>query len=315
MTDTGESFLALGFHLPSYIPGADLYNERAAPMMALLFQLNKWFADVTGIVGDASIEACKFNPLCDTVLKGVTGKFSDFALWMTQNIMPNLLLNLTGGRAVDTVAMGFDVMYNGFCQEVLGCAQGTDAQAAQIQSKQVAEARQEFQSQPLASRLFSTDSQYSLVSRLALAMPTSWLTAVNNGVASLATDPLSRIGSTFSGIFSAKSVFADPPMADMFHQKQSLYTDQQLASIGDQEQFLKDNCTNGPLATYDDSTKQYTATTDWLNSHTTQDPDTLQPVYTATNPCLLIQTATQLGASMFSTTGLSAGSLNPDPNY
>jgi len=134
-----------------------------------------------------------------------------------------------------------------------------------------------------------------------------------SGLAGLLSNPLGRIGSVFSSLFSANHAFAaDPASKDAFGVTQYAYTTADINNIGNFQTFWNQNCVTGPLATYNESTNQLSFTQDWL-SHQTQNDETMQAESNTTNPCGLIYASSISGGGLSNTGMLPAGSQNPDP--
>jgi len=307
--DNAEAASAFGFHLPSYIPGAAEYNSAVAPALGAVFKLDEWFGDLAGLVSDAAVKTCTLTPPCSVALNGFTSQFSQLAGWALQQIMPNPLGSITGGRNFDMIAAGEDVQSNSYCQEELGCRKATDGEVAALQNQQIAEQKQEFESQSMFARMFNTSSSYSLISRLAMTMPTNMLSATNSSLASVLTNPLGRLGGMFGSIFSTNHAFAATDVrSDPFGITQYV---PDMSGVGDREAYWNQNCVNGPMATFDDTTNIVTPTPQWLEAHTTQDPN-MQAVTTASNPCQTIGAGIKAAGAMFATGVLSSDELNND---
>lgn len=217
---------------------------------------------------------------------------------VVSKLMPSVInTTMSGARATDMLAAGFDVSQNASTMTQLGGGVVSAAAMNKIQNEQLAEEKYEFQNQSMFARLFSTDSSYSLVSRLAMDMPTNLLTATNDGVASLLTSPVGKVGGLFSSVFSGKSAFAQTtPQADPFHVPQIALTD--LPSAPDD--YWDQHCVNGDMGKYDESSDTLDIS-DWLNAdgNTGKDPNTGQSVNLKENPCPLIHSILQTGGATF----------------
>src|SRR5213079_3294568 len=116
----------------------------------------------------------------------VTGAIQPFFQQLLNSVVPNPFgTNMSGGRTFDMMAAGSDVSGNDYAHTGLGGRQLNDQQVAETINQQQEQAKQGFDRQSLFARMFSTDSQYSLVSKLALAMPLSRQAVIQNGFASL----------------------------------------------------------------------------------------------------------------------------------
>ncbi len=293
------------------------------PLLPALNVLNHVFTSITGVVGTVAVDACKVAPPCNDALNTISGAFGNFITWAVKNLVPNMLGIINGARIWDVAAAGADILNNETCQAVLGCSKVSPQTAATIQNQQLAQEKADFQSMPLFARMFSTDTPYSLVSRMAMAMPTDLLTATNEGVSSIFTNPLTRLGSVFSSLFAKDSVFAaSSAQADPFGIDQSAYDPdpkndpQYQQALANPNDYWNANCVNGPMATYDDATNTLDTTAWQAGTHTDpatgkqvqnviQDSNTEQPVNTTTNPCMLIH------ETMVDSTGLLDPSILP----
>ena len=241
------------------------------------------------------------NPFSDGVTNGYNSSNTAAAGKDTGAALPG------GGRIFDMAAGGADVAMNKSCQVQLGCAQISDTQVAEVQNEQVAEAKQQFDSQSMFARMFDTSSSYSLLSRLALDMPTTLTGATNASLASVLSNPFGKFGSMASNLFSANHAFAaTSAQADPFGIVQYGYT----SVPSDPPAFWDANCVNGPLAVYDSSTKTLDVSK-WLAGQKVN-PDTGEAVSTTTNACLLIQSSVQAAGGAFDTNLLPPGSTNHD---
>lgn len=262
--------------------------------------------------------------LIEDGLKKIPG-YNDFAAWVgkatssvTEGPLGWLQSKLiqaptvdSGARFVDMAMAGADAAGNASCRIQLGCAKVSDQAMADIQNQQIADEKAEFQSRPLFARVFSTDTQYSLVSHLALAMPSTVPSALGSSISSLLTNPFHKLGSTFSSLFASNRAFAatQPEVGDPFGIIQYAYLPGQIPK--DPDRFWTQNCMNGPLAK---STSIYSTLdiSDWLNTQE-MDPVRGEAVAKTPNPCLLVQTTLQSMGPAFDSKAIPEGAGNPDP--
>jgi len=266
---------------------------------------------INNLIGSAFNTACKITPGCSAAMGAIGKATGGIFNWLEHKLIQSPFSSTNGGRNFDMMAAGSDVSNNDSCQTNLGCARVSPTVVAQQQNEQIAEEKAQFDSMPIFARMFSTDSQYSLVSRLALTMPTNLVTASNSGLGSLLSDPLGKLSSAFSSIFTGNHAFADAtPTEDAFGVPQTGYT----AVPKDPEAFWDANCVNGPLAKYDAGSDSLDIS-DWLNnpSNASQDPNTGTLVYHNTNACQLIYSSVQSAGAMFDPS-LVAKEANQDPS-
>ncbi|HSX05981.1 MAG TPA: hypothetical protein VLF69_05925 [Candidatus Saccharimonadales bacterium] len=312
--DHGETIMSGGLHLPAEIPGAAAYNAATGPILSVLFSIGHLVGDLSGLIGSAGIAVCKAIPPCGAGLTKVSDLFGNFMSFLAMNFIPNIMGHINGGRLYDLAFAGDDVAENTSCQIEMGCRHLTNKEVATIRSEQLTEQKQEFDSQPLFARMFSTATPYSFISQLAVDMPTSVSGVSVTGLSSMLSSPLTRLGSVFSSLFASNRAFAAPatPFNDPFTLQYG-YSDTDEANIGlDHEAFFNANCMNGPLATYDDTTNTVAIDPTWQDAHTTQDPNTELPVTDAVNPCPRILTGLQSLGGFLDPSVLPAGSTNSD---
>jgi hypothetical protein len=209
----------------------------------------------------------------------------------------------SGGRNFDMIAAGKDVTGSDYTHTGLGGQQITPAVAASITQQQENQAQAEFQSQPLFARLFSTDTPYSLISKLAVDIPFGVSTDLQDGFASL-LNPLSALSSSFGSLFWNKADAAATPQADPFGVTQYGYPPGSIPS--DPETYWQNNCTNNPAQAYENNANY--AKDKW-NDPTTIDPENGQPVSTTVNPCLLIESSVGSAGAVYDSSTLTSDDL------
>jgi hypothetical protein len=270
---------------------------------------------VSGLVGTISgaiIDIVKAIPGVSGLISLAEQSASKLIDGLIQSPFTN---NMSGGRTFDMMAAGADVSYNQSCRVQLGCAQLTNQQVATIRNQQLNEEKTAFDSQSMFARIFSTTSPYSLVSQLAMALPTNVPTAINNTLASIVSDPLGKLGSVFSSIFASDKAFAAVPnQPDPFGVVQYGYT--QVPT--DPETYWDDYCQPQDPDQTDPSLVANQTEANWENGtdgYQAQQPDpsTGEPLVTTTDPCLLIESAVQSNGAMFDTSLAPPNSLTPDP--
>lgn len=142
--------------------------------------------------------------------------FPKLEQWLIQVLgLPLVTKDMSGARAVD-VAMGGADQLNYLSGLQLGGGKLPDQKVADMQNRQIAEEKANFEAQPLFARLFNTDSPYSFISRVADATPTDLPTVANGLLADIA-NPFSKIAGVFSSAFSGSRAFAAiGPQPDFF---------------------------------------------------------------------------------------------------
>jgi len=303
-------------------------------MSTLVGVINTVGDKVGGAFGTAFNFACKIAPGCSNATEALSNAFSGIIDTVVHKIISSPFGdNMSGGRTFDMMAAGADVSNNASCQTQLGCTKISDQMVADIRNQQETEQKQKFDSQSMFARIFDTKSSYSLVSRLAMDMPTTMLSATNASLASLFANPLGKFAGAFSSIFSSNRAFAaTAAQPDPFGVVQYGYSDATIPS--DPEAYWSANCIQGPMALYNATTQQLDISP-WLNNdphyeirpkvfvdftqgdgvqgpgpNTTQDPDTGEQVNLKSNPCQLIQSAVQSAGVIFDPGILPAADQN-----
>lgn len=277
------------------------------PGLTGLAHIINWVNDLIGTITGAVMETACNTVLnippgspgsCPNVVKQAGQYIGQFANWFINILLPSpFSQNMSGGRTFDMITAGADVANNKSCQVQLGCAKLSNQQVADIRSKAMAEQQSAFESQPIFARMFDTTSPYSLVSRMAVAMPATMPEAAVR-LGALVDNPLRTLASAFGSVVASTKAFAAPgPIDDPFGVVQYGYTDNQIPD--DPQAYYDKNCT--------DQTN-----VDWM-TNLPQDPNTGEPLATTPNACLLIESMQQSTGAMYDTSLIPTGAANPDP--
>jgi hypothetical protein len=240
---------------------------------------------ISGIAGKVCIVPGISN-ICDTAKSLVASAVGPIFTWIAKSLFPTIITTtMNGGRTFNIIAGGADAAANTFAHIGLGGGLLSAVAANNIRSQALAADQQSFERQPLFARMFSTDTPYSLVSRVAVAMPTGSV-ATSGKIADL-LNPLTSLSRVFSSIFSAPRAFADTALAeDPFGQAQYGFTDAQIPN--DPEAYYSQHCMDG-------------SQTDSWNAAAAANinPDTGETQNTTTNPCLLIKATVDSSGHLF----------------
>lgn len=254
---------------------------------------------------------CKFTPGCSSAvdgLKSVAGKLLDMILGV---FAKQPLNNLSGGRMFDMLFAGAQVSFNTACQATLGCAFIDNQTAANIQTDYLNEQRTQFNQRPMFARMFDTSSPYSLVSRLAISMPSN-PSLMANSLFSTITSPFSSLGNMSASLLTGKAAHAgisNAKIAGAFGIPNTGYLPSQIPKHP--QEFFDANCVNGPEGKMIDGKLDIS---DWLNNdvNVMLDKDTHEVVFKTPNRCLLINSSAQTFGGMFDSSLLPEDSLNED---
>jgi len=309
--DRGNSFatkLSDSMHsITSKIPG---FNTLLKVVNTVGNAVGSVFGKVFSGACSAADDAIPFASPCHDALNAISAQAAKFMNWLIQKLVSSPISdNMSGGRIFDMMAAGADTVYNSSCQENLGCAHVDDATAINIQNSYLQQQKDTFSHQSLFARMFSTDTPYSLVSQVALAMPGSLSGAGNQLASSLTSNPFGVFSRFFSGIFSPSHASAALSQ-DPFGVPQAAYTPDQIPK--NPSKFWNDNCINGPEGwdSPDDTNGSELDVSQWINNpdNASQDPNTGMVLFKKPNRCMLIV------ASLQSSGGAFDSSLIPDQN-
>lgn len=222
---------------------------------------------------------CSAIPPCNATVNELTSLIGQFAGWVIGLLIPSpFSQHMSGGRTYDMMAAGADVSANKTCQVSLGCQKLSNQQVADIRNSVIAQDKADFSRLPLFARLFSTTSQYSLLSRVAVSMPSTLPQAAAN-VSAVISNPFAAIAHSFANILSSDRAFAATTLtSDPFGVIQYGYPTGQVPT--DPETYWDQHCTNNQT------------NVDWFNQQQ-QDANTGEAVATTTDPCLLILSMVQ----------------------
>ncbi|MGH7142148.1 MAG: hypothetical protein ACREF5_01595 [Candidatus Saccharimonadales bacterium] len=272
------------------------------PALGVINDLSNFvFGAIFTVVFKAFGLVCDVSPGCSQLASGGEQLAGAAVSWLVGHVISSPFSeNMSGGRTFDMMAAGADVSNNNSCQVELGCQKLSNQQVATLRNQQLGGEKANFDSQSFFARIFSTSSPYSLVSIIALALPTTNpLTTFETGMADIIGNPLGSVASIFSDIFATDKAFAAvPARPDPFGVIQYGYPDSAIPP--NPQQYWDDNCQGN----YEQA---------WLNTQTI-DTNNGQAVATTPNPCLLILSSIQGSGVMFDSSMAPAGSLNPDPS-
>ncbi len=213
-------------------------------------------------------------------------------------VFPNPLgTDMSGARTFNLMAGGADVSGNDFAHHGLGAQAISSQQAANIVNEQTAQAKYEFQKRPFLARMFSKDSQFSLVSRMAMTIPLDKSSAVNGTFSSIVSNPFDKLIHGLASVFTPGKAEAASTSPDPFGITQYGYPDNQIPT--DPETYWNQNC--------QDSSKTQAWNQDSVNS-VNQDNGQLEN--TNVDPCLLIQSTVGSDGGYYSTDVLTPDDLS-----
>lgn len=285
--------------------------------------INTFFND-TGVNSLLNLSGYAFTEALDLlkIIPGIGSAINDLE-HLASNLIGKLfkfLLNelvpnpfgpdMSGGRTFDEIAAGADVAGNNYAHTGLGGQMLNPQQVATIQNNQNQIAIEQFQQMPLFARIFSTSTPYSLISKIAIAMPFSIQSFVNDAFVNYLQDPFKTIVSDFGTIISSKVNAQAAAQPDPFGVVQYGYTQQDLDALnnypGGPSAYWDANCTNNPQTAYQKNNTWNSSATDIGAS---QGDLSESYVNTTTNPCLLIMSTVGSAGGLYNTNLLTPADL------
>jgi hypothetical protein len=172
----------------------------------------------------------------------------------------------------------------------------TPTQAGALTDQQEQQQMQQFQQQPLFARIFSTDTPYSLVSKLSLDVPLSFGSAFQGTMADIMSNPFSQVFHSFSTIFTsgiahaATAAQADPAGVT----QNGIPTSDPVFTTDPGTYWTQNNCAQ----------QEAQGWPIWNSpANTSINPDTGQLEHNTTNGCLLIINSTKAAGAVAGYTG------------
>lgn len=222
---------------------------------------------------------------------------------MASWLFPSLLyLGMSGARLFNVLASGAAFSASNFVHYGLGGALLTDAEYTRQVAEQEQQAQDEFAIKPFTSRMFDTTDSRSMVSQVALSVPTNAGVAAQNVVASLVSNPFTKLLGGFGSIFTSPKAHAAVE-ADDFGILRFGFTGNSAAITTDPETLTDAICAK--------------IDTDW-QAGVGQFEGTLlidkgktgADYHTAENPCILNDAAVGSAGAVFSDAVLNKDDLN-----
>ena len=276
----------------------------STPGVHQVFNASSYFAK---LVFDTVKVIPGFSSLTSSLTNFIGKEFGKITNFLINHLVPTpFSTDMSGGRTFDMMAAGADVSGNDYAHTVLGGKMLTSQQVAVIQNNQTQEQKLQFAQLPLFERLFSTTSPYSLLSKIAIAMPFTLQGFINNIFVSYIQNPFNSLISSFGDIMSAKVNAQTTPQPDPFGIVQYGYTQADLNAIGDPATYWDQNCSNNSQNAYQNNNSWNSSAVNLNN--TTSDPGE-NYVNQTTNPCLLIMNTVGAMGGMFNTNLLTSGDL------
>lgn len=219
-----------------------------------------------------------FAPYC-LVKDPISNAIKDLAETLTNALIPNPFgANMSGGRTFNMMAAGANVSGNDACAQ-MGCGEVPKKTVADIINNNQKDEAEKFKKRPVFARLFDTNSDFSLVSRIAMATPIEYQSTAQSSFANIMSNPLGGLFSAFGNLFSYRHGFAaaNEDTVDVFNIGTFGFNSSEIPK--DPEAYWEqNNCT--------ESIKKWQE-----EAANTSNPTTGMPLHKKPNACLLIKNA------------------------
>lgn len=255
---------------------ADGWNASAGKVLAFAGNtLGTIIQSVPGMDQLNDLIAKGTEPLLDAASKIIPNPFSD---------------NQSGGRSFNLASGGADVAGNHYAEFGLGGRKLTDQEVAAVRTARKNDAYNNFKEKPLYARLFDQEDSHSLLSQVAMSVPSGTSGYAQTGLASLTSNPLGTMLRSFGSIFGSKLVLAETAEPDPIGVPQTGYTE-------------------GDPAITSETPEDCTAYNKAWAENTKLDQDSGQEVHDTVNVCLLDQAAIGSGGAYFTSDVLTPEDL------
>jgi hypothetical protein len=237
------------------------------------------------------------------IVSGVKSVAGEAINYFLSAIIPNPVSdNMSGGRTFDEMASGADVAGNNYAQSGLGGKTLSSQTVAKIQTEQNKTDQLVFSRKPLYAKIFSTDSEYSFISRLAMITPLDGsISKLQGSISNFLSNPFGNISNFFSSTIKLTSKSSAATLSfDPFGVTQYGYSDEDLQAIGDPQEYWNTHCVDDQNNITDSVNIKQGALDDYNNAAAENpDPKNGMPTNSSTQPCMLIQaTIGSLGGVM-----------------
>lgn len=276
----------------------DVSEVMKTPGIEQLSYVARYLGIAESAVGDLASQVIMIIPGVKQASEGISKLMSPVVEDLINKVIPDPFgTSMSGGRTFDMMAAGADVSGNEYAQNGIGGQKLTNAEVAKIRSEQLQNKDTEFARKSFIARTFDTESDQSLVSRVAIAIPFGKQAQVQSGFASI-TNPMKSISSGFASVFTGRAFAAVDVQDDPFGVVQYGYPDGTIPD--DPEAYWEANCV-------DDAVKGYKKDNSWYQAAADSEPDekTGMPVNTTTNPCMLIKATTGALGGAYDTSNLT----------
>lgn len=238
---------------------------------------------LVGVVTSAALDAVLKIPYVgsavqsgiDLIVKPLSSVADSVMQAVVSYLIPSPISpNMSGARTFNMMAGGADVSGNDYAHFSLGGKALTPAQTAAIRSDQMQSEQLKFAMKPWHKRMFDTNDSNSLISQVAMALPSNTEMGLQSFASSLISNPFSKLFNGFGALFVGQKAHAAIPQNDPFGIVQFGFPLNDPVFTTDPETYTDEYC------------KQFD---NWINE--AHDNGQGQFVNDRANPCLLQRAA------------------------
>jgi hypothetical protein len=284
-------------------PGIGAITTVAGPISDLSSLLSSLFGGAISAI----LNTIGFSNITSFISGLIAPLFKDVA---TQLLPDPFALFMSGARHLDMIAAGADVAGADYSHTGIGGEALTPQQASVITNQQEQAAQQQFDSQPLFARMFSTTSPYSFVNKLADDLPSNAVAGASDAAGLL--NPLTDLAHGFSSIFSSTTAFAaTPAQSDPFHITQYGYPASAIPADPKAywDQYCSDGIVDGKVTEAWNTAASTTLDANNMPENTAASNPSGDPTSQGTDPCLLIEASVGVAGGYFNSSLLTQDDL------
>ncbi len=251
---------------------------------------------ISGVAADLVMHLPGVSQAVDQLEKLAEPLIANIGNWFaTKTIKDVIGEHPSGGRNMELAGGGADVSGNIFAHYGLGAHKIPDSTAAEIRAEMRQQDEDNFKHESTFARVFDTSSQYSVVSKMALALPSTTTNGTMRSFAGSLLNPFATLTSQFGGTKKADAASSKDP----YGVTQYGYDSNDPVFQEDPEVYWSTHDCSNP-----DKAKNWgEAEKDNVN------PDTGMPENDTTNGCKLIEASTGMAGAMYDDSLLSQEEL------
>lgn len=281
--------LVTGNFIKGKNPILDMTLDLGSFQRNILYKVNDLYGLLMGLPGVIFAKSCEIHPVCSPAMKYGTEQAMALFTWLRDKLLhhPVQYALENGARAMQMMFAANLATYSASAMANTGGAELSTEEFAAIQNRRIRQDKEDFQMKSLYSRIFDTDSRYSLATQVALESPSkqdffsvTFAKMFENPLNKLATGAnagLSKEGSAFADVKAKKNPWGIKPIGHRL---------QDIPKHPDDPSYWEKNCAG----------RDYEK--EWFDKMS-QDPDTGEAIATTTEPCMLVASSVKALGGMF----------------